>query len=66
MVGGGEMKKRKPAGRKLNKQPKAANVTAPREDAVEFGHGASLSKSDFKPIEIRGEPLSATVLCERR
>ena len=60
------MKKRKRAGRKVNRQPKAAKSTSPGGNPANVDKVVSLSVSDFKPIEIRGEPLSATVLRDRR
>lgn len=60
------MKKRKRAGRKVNRQPRAAKATAPGGEDLNADSGASPSELDFKPIKIRGEPLSVTVLRERR
>jgi hypothetical protein len=64
IVVGDEMKKRQRASRK-SPPPKAAKAAAP-EPAVKAGSGSSLAGWDFKPVEIRGEPLFATVLRERR
>jgi hypothetical protein len=66
IVGSGEMKKRRRAGRKVGQQPKAAKATAPGGDVAKVDSASPISVSDFNPIEIRGEPLSVTVLRERR
>jgi hypothetical protein len=63
---GGEMKKRKRARRKVDRQPTVAKATAQGGNAAKFDRVTPLTELDFKPIEIRGEPLSVTVLRDRR
>ena len=60
------MKKRKRAGRKVIRQPKAAKAAPRGVNAGSVNGGSPIPVSDFKPIEISGEPLSVTVLRERR
>jgi hypothetical protein len=60
------MKKRKNKGGKDKGQSKAAKATTPGQVAAKARSGSPLSGWDFKPVVIRGEPLSATILRERR
>jgi hypothetical protein len=60
------MKKRQRTDRKISQQPKAAKAAVPDRDAAKVSGGSSRSELEFKPIEIRGEPLSVTVLRDRR
>jgi hypothetical protein len=62
----GEMRKRKHIGRKEKRQSKAAEATTPSRAAAKLNSGSSLAELEFKPIQIRGEPLSVTVLRDRR
>jgi hypothetical protein len=66
LVGGDEMKKRKRVGIKNRRRSKEAKTTVPSPAVAKVDSGSSLSELDFKPIEIRGEPLSITVLRNRR
>ena len=65
-VRGGEMKKCKRSFRKVDRQPKAAKATAQGGNAANVDRVTPLAELDFKPIEISGEPLSVTVLRDRR
>jgi hypothetical protein len=60
------MKKRKRARRKVDRQPKAAKAIAQGGNAANVDRVTPLAELDFKPIEISGEPLSVTVLRDRR
>jgi hypothetical protein len=65
LVGGDGMKKKR-IKRKEKRQSKGIKALAPSWAAAKVSGGPPVSACDFKPIEIRGEPLSATVLRERR
>jgi len=59
------MKKRKHVARKEKQQSKPAKASTSR-DVRKVDNESPISVPAFKPIEIRGEPLSTTILRERR
>jgi hypothetical protein len=60
------MKKQKRIERKEKRQSKEVKTPAPSQVAAKVSGGSPVSNYDFKPIEICGEPLSVTVLRDRR
>jgi hypothetical protein len=60
------MKSRKREGGKNKRRSEEAKTTVPDPAAAKVESGCFVSELKFKPIEIRGEPLSVTVLRDRR